>query len=795
MDDFDSTLRSQFTEYSLKNKLSIIVIDRILFLFVLSLADDPNESRLKKFFKVTLPFTYNNPYQIKGGAPPTEMIFGREKEINELIDIPGVAIIFGGRQLGKSTLLKEAETRFHHPENGQFFMSGPSLKHYRGKDLKYIRNDFWKKIGDQFCAKGLLEKKETYQFEDIVNFLKERDDLTVLFSFDEMDDFLIEDDKHGFPICSDLKQMISDTGERFKVLMAGLLSVQRFSGRPNVPLAQLGVARNIGMLDKRDAMELIQVPSAFAGYSFDDASVNTILAYTNRHPGLIQVFCFYLLEYLRLQRINKRAVTKMYKITQVDISAIRRKPDISDAIKLRFQMTIDLHDHWKVLIYAVIVEGIELGFDPSQAKKAGEFWWKEGFSGKDTALVKILLDEMVGLGVLSRKEGKDRIYSLRSPNILPHLGSRKEIEDTLEDFKPLTSRDQSYNHRLSQSGQLSPFEESHELVITGHTKLQSNSEQRNEDRFTKFTITGIFGSDALGFKELKNSFSTLSEFEGSKDYTVLEYSKIDSSGIKECLKWIKQKIKENTKNKSIVMMIHMPSMPEYGELYSDLISEVERSFANESIKNNTRLVFLFNPEATWNWLGLENCREFEEKISFITLRTFSEDAIEKLLKDLKLLFDTKSKNLVIKRTDGWFELINKFLEVKNKSGGGNDLKLFRGLDNHLPETPQPDDAMNFLKKQGLGLETLPFAIPLLNSIIKNCNSGDQIEIQSDLLDDCIEYYNIEKKLEEQLDSDRVREWYSRMGILKIKPDEKNTNNHMLCVDKKTKACVKVLETP
>ena len=56
MDDFDSTLRSQFTEYCLRNKLSIIVIDRIIFLFVLSLANDPNESRLKKILKVASPY-------------------------------------------------------------------------------------------------------------------------------------------------------------------------------------------------------------------------------------------------------------------------------------------------------------------------------------------------------------------------------------------------------------------------------------------------------------------------------------------------------------------------------------------------------------------------------------------------------------------------------------------------------------------------------------------------------------------------------------------------------------------
>ena len=210
MDDFDSTRRSEFTEYSLKNKLSIIVIDRILFLFLLSLTEDPNESRLKKFFKVTLPFNYNNPYQEKVGDTVPEMIFGREKEINELMKIPGVAIIYGGRQLGKTTLLQEAKNRFHNPDAGHFFMSGPPLKHYRDKDLRYIRWDFWEKIGKQLANEKLLEEKDTYKFEDISNLLKKRSDLTIIYSFDEMDDFLIEDAKHEFPICSELKQLISD---------------------------------------------------------------------------------------------------------------------------------------------------------------------------------------------------------------------------------------------------------------------------------------------------------------------------------------------------------------------------------------------------------------------------------------------------------------------------------------------------------------------------------------------------------------------------------------------------------
>ncbi len=793
MDDFDSSYRSLFTKYCLKNKLSIIVVDRIVFLFVLSLANDPDESRLRKLFKVTLPFTYNNPYQESLGPPCSEMVFGREDEIKGLISIPGDAIIFGGRQLGKSTLLQEALARFDDHEKGFYAIRGPSLEHYQGKDSKYIMSDFWKKMGDTFSSEGLLEKKESYRFEDIVNFLKERDDLKILFSFDEVDNFLIEDDKHGFPICGDLKKMTLDTRGRFKVIMAGLLSVQRFSERPNVPLAQLGGIRNIGMLDKRDAMDLIQIPSAFAGYSYDDVSVNTILAHTNRHPGLIQVFCFHLLEYLREQRIKTTSVASKsnpgYQITQEHIYAIRRKSEISDAIKNRFEMNILLNDHWRAIIYAVIVGGFELGFDASQAKESAEYWWKEGFSGKDVALVRIFLDEMVGLGLLSRKEGRDRIYRLRSPNIRRHLGSQKDIEGRLLGFKRQTLEYQS-NHRLSHSGHVSPFDESHELVITGHTNIKSSFKQGNEDRFSSFTITGIFGSDALGFEELKDSLSTLSEFEGGKDYTVLEYSKADFPGSKECLKWIKQKIRRNTQNKSIVLMIHMPTMPESGELYLDLLSEAERFFAEESFKGYTRLVFLFNPEATWNWLGLENYRELEEKISFITLKRFSEEAVEKLLKDLKLIFDGKTKNFIMEKTEGWFEFIKELPEMKNKSGGGDDPKLFKGWKySKFSETPQPDDAKKFLKKQGLCLDRLPFAFPLLSSIIRDI--GDEIEIRDADFDEYyVELYNENKK--EKLDPVRVREWYFRMGILKIKPEEGNKSNDMLCVDKKTKVCIGVL---
>ena len=81
-----------------------------------------------------------------------------------------------------------------------------------------------------------------------------------------------------------------------------------------------------------------------------------------------------------------------------------------------------------------------------------------------------------------------------------------------------------------------------------------------------------------------------------------------------------------------------------------------------------------------------------------------------------------------------------------------------------------------------------------NSIIKNSNIGNEIEIKRDYFDECVEFYNLEKNEEEKLDSERVREWYSRMGILKIKSGKRNENDDIWWIDKKTKVCIEVSET-
>lgn len=63
--------------------------------------------------RVRLPFANVNPYiRQKRGLVAPEMLYGRNDERRQVLDPDGTQIIYGGRGLGKSALLRDAEAKF-----------------------------------------------------------------------------------------------------------------------------------------------------------------------------------------------------------------------------------------------------------------------------------------------------------------------------------------------------------------------------------------------------------------------------------------------------------------------------------------------------------------------------------------------------------------------------------------------------------------------------------------------------------------------------------------------------------
>jgi len=63
--------------------------------------------------RITLPFTATNPCQVEvGGNVPVAIFYGRSEERARNIDQTGTPLVYGGRQLGNSALLRAAAPRF-----------------------------------------------------------------------------------------------------------------------------------------------------------------------------------------------------------------------------------------------------------------------------------------------------------------------------------------------------------------------------------------------------------------------------------------------------------------------------------------------------------------------------------------------------------------------------------------------------------------------------------------------------------------------------------------------------------
>ena len=112
LDALTHSERQDIRRRSLADNLTFLVLDEILFEFVSRLESD----HYRAFLGCTLPYSAYNPYNpvtSTGASVPTEMFYGREKLAQELATMRnGTSIVFGGRQLGKTVLLKRVQEAF-----------------------------------------------------------------------------------------------------------------------------------------------------------------------------------------------------------------------------------------------------------------------------------------------------------------------------------------------------------------------------------------------------------------------------------------------------------------------------------------------------------------------------------------------------------------------------------------------------------------------------------------------------------------------------------------------------------
>jgi hypothetical protein len=412
--------------------------------------------------RVTLPWTALNPYApFVAGLVPPEVFVGRNEEMRNVSSPHGGLFIYGGRQLGKSALLRRVEATFQ--ENNQKHAVYIDLKG-RGIGEAEPAKRIWRELAIELKGRGVLTTKVSDDppadvvVTQVRNWLNSQNGRHLLLLADEADAFLTADSRgepspggvSHFPNLLRLKELMESTERRFKVVFAGLHQVQRFGHLSNVPLVHGGPPILIGPLEPKDARDLVVQPMAALGYAFERPElVWRLLSATNYQASLIQIFCEELVRTLHSRASEVRGLPVM--IRDGDVEAVSASESVRAHIAERLRITINLEDRYRVLTLVIALRSLEDSFSADYAAdellELAKERWPAGFDDLTVGQVGIYLDEMVGLGLLIRLSGQNR-YAVRSPNVVNMLGTKADLERELAEtdfdlpyeYNPLAAR-------------------------------------------------------------------------------------------------------------------------------------------------------------------------------------------------------------------------------------------------------------------------------------------------------------------------------------------------------------------
>lgn len=421
-----------------------VVVDRTVMMYMVKNYDETRAARM--LMSLIVPFGYYQPYVWESSnVMPPEIFMGRKHELESIESPTGANIVYGGRQLGKSALLKKAKADIDRDENGNRAVL-VDLKHLAYKDAA-------RKIGHALYDEGILaEDVDTTDWEDLSRIIRRRlqSDKNriqyLLLLLDESDVFIESCEEINYRPFDALKEIQSIGAGRFKFVIAGLRNLVRFKRDAalgnNSVLTHLE-AMTVKPFQTTEARELMEIPLHYLGLVFpkeNESLITLILASTNYFPGLIQMYCAKLLSAMR----NKdyagydEADTPIYEISEEHIKKVLADPEFMDQIKEKFIITLKLdEDNYYYLIALIMAylyhsNGYNDGYSVQDIRNAGKNLGIARIAGLGEDKLSAFMEELKELNVLRSTDNSHYLFTRFS--FFQMMGTSSEVDDRLMEY-------------------------------------------------------------------------------------------------------------------------------------------------------------------------------------------------------------------------------------------------------------------------------------------------------------------------------------------------------------------------
>lgn len=416
------------------------------------------EVRLQTMVKVGMLTFRTNPYDDYNNKPvPSEMFFGRHQELTRLRDAKGMALLWGGRRLGKSSLLSqiERESREQGQEavavsmytvsTGADFVCSAWTFIYRALAARQIVGSYTGPTND---ANAIAHHVET-------QLMRPGAPKQLYLLIDEADDLMRlelgrrRDEPSFVRTLTQLTENVSHVC-RVKIAIAGLHNMARMASDENTVFAKadpIALKPFTTPEDIQRGIRLVIKPLAAMGYSFgpegEDLALR-VLSVCNFYPALIQLYCRRLVEHLQNARLDK---APPYRIQARDLESIERDSALMSVLRDKFRYNLELDKRYKAIAliladeyYTATETGGYEGLTIPEVRERCEAYFPLHFSGSGSGVYEALLEEMSSLNIVEHMGAR---YVLRNPNIAMMIGDRDRVSALIHELSkepPETSR-------------------------------------------------------------------------------------------------------------------------------------------------------------------------------------------------------------------------------------------------------------------------------------------------------------------------------------------------------------------
>lgn len=417
----------KFKEKKVKEN-SFLFLDYVLGYY---LARFRKSEVLGEFLKCTVPYTGYNFYADDVAHLPPEMFVGREKELGVITDFKSSnQLIYGGRQLGKTALLRRAQCIINDITRRQYALL-ITLERSEEEVPKLVA-----KLVTALREAKLIPAIEYKRCREVLEALgrelkkPNNKDLKVYLMIDESDEFFKQLSESGDDSAiSPFIDLRRERPEQFNFVFAGLHHVVRYDQfkKGNTAMGQLGDTLVVTPLSPIEARRLIEIPFSFLGIKIAPEQVAHLATMAIYYPGIVQTICRRIVE----QVISNEKSAPPYSVDEKLLEKVCSADDLNDIIrnKLRLTLEIDEKDNTYMPIAMLFSlhtfdDDIPDGFTAEQVLKEVKGLEVASLKDLNEEQIRRLLDEMTQMNILRKIKEMDS-YKLRMASFAKFIAMRK----------------------------------------------------------------------------------------------------------------------------------------------------------------------------------------------------------------------------------------------------------------------------------------------------------------------------------------------------------------------------------